>query len=79
MLSGFERLDRLSLPRHTRRRREGERNGNYRHGCRTKEMIENRYVQSFAQSPLALLIIKRPYPVIAVLGLLQSTNQSISF
>ena len=39
-MSGFERLDRLSLPRPRGGAPEGKRNGNYRHGCRTKEMIE---------------------------------------
>jgi hypothetical protein len=39
-MSGFERLDRLSFPRPRGGAPEGKRNGNYRHGCRTKEMIE---------------------------------------
>jgi len=37
---GFERLERLSLSRRTRRRAGRQRNGNYRLGGRTKEMIE---------------------------------------
>jgi hypothetical protein len=36
-MSGFERLDRLSLSRRTRRRAW---NGNYRHGAPTKATIE---------------------------------------
>jgi hypothetical protein len=39
-MSGFERLERLSLSRRTRRRAGRQRNGNYRLGGRTKEMIE---------------------------------------
>jgi hypothetical protein len=39
-MSGFERLDRLSLPRRTGGAPEGKRNGNYPHGGRTKETIE---------------------------------------
>src|SRR5690242_10268015 len=44
-MSGFERLDRLSLPRRTRRAPEGKGNGNYRHGCRPKESSEWRLRQ----------------------------------
>jgi len=39
-MSGFERLERLSLSRRTRRRAGRQRTGNYRLGGRTKEMIE---------------------------------------
>jgi hypothetical protein len=46
-MSGFERLDRLSLPRRTRRRRAW--NGNYRHGARTKATIELwRFIKSLS-------------------------------
>jgi hypothetical protein len=45
-MSGFERLDRLSLPRRTRRRAW---NGNYRHGARTKATIELwRFIKSLS-------------------------------
>ena len=40
-MSGFERLDRLCFHGARDGAPEGKRNGNYyRHGCRTKEMIE---------------------------------------
>jgi len=45
-MSGFERLDRLSLSRPTRRRAW---NGNYRHGARTKATIELwRFIKSLS-------------------------------
>jgi hypothetical protein len=45
-MSGFERLDRLSLSRRTRRRAW---NGNYRHGARTKVTIELwRFIKSLS-------------------------------
>jgi hypothetical protein len=45
-MSGLERLDRLSLPRRTRRRAW---NGNYRHGARTKATIELwRFIKSLS-------------------------------
>jgi len=36
-MSGLEQLDRLSVPRRSRRPPEGKWNGSYRHGTRTKE------------------------------------------
>jgi hypothetical protein len=39
-MPGFKRLDRLSLPRPRGGAPEGKRNGNYRHGARTKATIE---------------------------------------
>jgi hypothetical protein len=37
-MSGFERLDRLSLPRPRGGASEGKQNGNYRHDARTKAL-----------------------------------------
>jgi len=48
-MSGFERLDRLSFPRPRGGAPEGKRNGNYRHGARTKATIELwRFIKSLS-------------------------------
>jgi hypothetical protein len=48
-MSGFERLDRLSLPRPRGGAPEGKRNGNYRHLARTKATIELwRFIKSLS-------------------------------